>query len=175
MPWKRGSTDTNRPLAPFGMACVHSFSATCGASRLATAQALGGLKIKAPLPATSHLLLEALSQALTSGGRNAESRCKYSSAWRVASDLMVISPFSLTSSAPKARNKAPSQSTLSVAPPSGSPNGYPALWHLSAASKKLSQVQSSTALLGAPPAGNIDNRSMPARSFMRSMRLQAVR
>ena len=74
MPWKRGKTETNLPWGPFGMACVQSLSATCGASRLATAQALGGLKIKVPLPATSHLLLEALSQALTSGGKNADRR-----------------------------------------------------------------------------------------------------
>jgi hypothetical protein len=73
-PWKRGSTDTNRPLGPFGIAWVHSFSATCGASRLATAHALGGLKIRAPLPEISHLLLDVLSQALTSGGRNFASR-----------------------------------------------------------------------------------------------------
>jgi hypothetical protein len=46
-------------------------SAICGASRLATAQALGGFMISAPLPEISHLLLEASSQAATSGGRNA--------------------------------------------------------------------------------------------------------
>jgi hypothetical protein len=39
-------------------------------------QALGGLKIKAPLPETSHLLFEALPQALTSAGRNADSRLR---------------------------------------------------------------------------------------------------
>src|SRR5262249_28548895 len=122
MPWKRGSTDTKRPLAPLGMACVHSFSATCGASRLATAQALGGLKISAPLPDTSHLLLEALSQARRPGGRNCDRRWRESSASRMASDSTVISPLASTSSAPNARKKAPSQSTLSVVTPSGKPN-----------------------------------------------------
>src|SRR5436305_1090406 len=73
-PWNRGSMATKRPRGPFGIACVHSLSATCGASRLATAHALGGLKINAPLPEISHLLLELLSQALTSGGRNANNR-----------------------------------------------------------------------------------------------------
>ena len=107
MPWKRGRTDTNRPLGPLGMPCVQSFSATCGASRLATAQALGGLKIKAPLPETSHLLLEALSQAPTSGGRNSPSRLRYSRACRTASDFTVMLPLASTSSAPCARKNAP--------------------------------------------------------------------
>src|SRR4051812_29648229 len=115
------------------MPCVQSCSATLGASRFATAQALGGLKIKAPLPETSHLLLEALSQAWTSGGRNAESRLQYSRTWPTAFEVTVMLPLASTSSAPKARKRAPIQSALSVVPPSGSPNGNPALWHFSAA------------------------------------------
>src|SRR5258707_12500944 len=100
MPWKRGRTDTNLPLGPLGMPCVQSFSATCGASRLATAHALGGVKIKAPLPETSHLLLEALSHALTSGGRKAASRGGYSIASRARSHGAVTLPFAAASSAP---------------------------------------------------------------------------
>jgi hypothetical protein len=49
------------------MPWVHNFSATFGASRLATAQALGRFMISAPLPEID-LLLEALSQAGASGG-----------------------------------------------------------------------------------------------------------
>src|SRR5262247_314134 len=56
-PWKRGSVETKRPLGPFGMAGVHSCSATFGVSRLATAHALGGLKIKAPLPETRNFVV----------------------------------------------------------------------------------------------------------------------
>ncbi len=63
-----------RPLGPDGMPCVHSCSAILGASRLATAQALGGFMISAPLPDTSHLLLEASSQDGESGGKNWASR-----------------------------------------------------------------------------------------------------
>jgi hypothetical protein len=37
---------------------------------LATAQALGGFRINAPLPEINHLLFEASSQAATPGGRN---------------------------------------------------------------------------------------------------------
>ena len=55
------------------MPWVQSCSAICGASRLATAHELGGFMISAPLPAISHLLLEVLSQAGASGGRNCAS------------------------------------------------------------------------------------------------------
>ena len=43
---------------------------------VSVAQALGGFMIIAPLPDTSHLLLEASSQAGTSGGRKAIRRFK---------------------------------------------------------------------------------------------------
>ena len=73
MPQKYGRNGAKRPFGPDGMPCVQHCSATCGASRLATAQALGGFMISAPLPETSYLLFEALSQAGASGGRNCAS------------------------------------------------------------------------------------------------------
>src|SRR5512132_3414791 len=66
---KKGRYGAKRPFGPAGKPWVQHCSATCGASRLATAQALGGFMIIAPLPETSHLLLDASSQAATSGGR----------------------------------------------------------------------------------------------------------
>src|SRR5216117_1451715 len=71
VPQKYGTNGANRPFGPAAMPWVQHFSATCGASRLATAQALGGFMISAPLPEISHLLLEASSHAGTSGGRKA--------------------------------------------------------------------------------------------------------
>src|SRR5439155_3921153 len=167
-PWKRGRTDTNLPLGPSGMPCVQSFSATGGLSRLATAQALGGLNMNAVLPATRASLLEALSQAPTSGGRNWVSLFKYSRAWRTGSDFTVILPLASTISAPKARKKAPSHSTLSVVTPSGKPKENPALWHFSAAPRKASQVQASAALVGWARAGYIGRMSIPACCVIRS-------
>src|SRR5436190_7926085 len=73
MPQKYGRKGANRPFGPDGMPWVHNCSATCGASRLATAQELGGFMISAPLPEIRYLLLEALSQAGASGGRNCAS------------------------------------------------------------------------------------------------------
>src|SRR5262245_43647319 len=74
MPQKYGMQGVKRPLGPAGMPCVHNCSATCGASRLATAQALGGLRISALLPETRILLLEASSHAGASGGKKRASR-----------------------------------------------------------------------------------------------------
>src|SRR6266545_8136045 len=70
IPQKKGRHGAKRPFGPFGKPWVQHCSATCGASRLATAQALGGFMIMAPLPETSQRLLEASSQDPTSGGRN---------------------------------------------------------------------------------------------------------
>src|SRR5579871_3632407 len=98
---------------------VQSCSAIFGASRLATAQALGGFMIKAPLPAISHLLLLASSQANTSGGSTATSFLNHSSTWRVASEATVILPSSSTSCAPYELNTVPVQSTASASVPSG--------------------------------------------------------
>src|SRR5436309_12080463 len=66
---KYGRYGANLPFGPAGNPWVQHCSATCGASRLATAQALGGFMISAPRPETSHLLLLASSHAATSGGR----------------------------------------------------------------------------------------------------------
>ena len=101
-------------------------AATLGASRFATAQALGGLQIRAPRPETSHLLLEASSQAGASGGRNWASFRKYSMACRTSSDLTFNCPSSVTSLAPKAWKIAPAVSTESVVWPSPMPTMRPA-------------------------------------------------
>src|SRR5262245_23982277 len=74
MPQKYGRNGAKRPPGPLGNPCVQHSSATCGASRLATAQALGGFMMSDPLPDTSHLLLLLSSQAGASGGRNCASR-----------------------------------------------------------------------------------------------------
>src|SRR5437016_5404970 len=71
MPARKGVNETKRPFGPFGIAKVQHCSATAGASRLATAQALGPLRISAPRPEISQRLLEASSHATVSGGRNA--------------------------------------------------------------------------------------------------------
>src|ERR1700745_860021 len=62
---------SKRPCGPLGGWKAHNSSAPLGASRTATAQAPGGFMIRAPWPETSHLLLPALSQANTLGGRSA--------------------------------------------------------------------------------------------------------
>src|SRR5579872_6558882 len=72
-PQKYGRNGANRPFGPAGKPCVQHCSATCGASRLATAQALGGFKIIALFPAIRILLLEESSHEGASGGRNAMS------------------------------------------------------------------------------------------------------
>src|SRR5687767_935614 len=76
MPQKYGMKGVNRPFGPTGMPCVHNCSATFGASRLATAHALGGFKIEAPFPAISHLLFEASSHAGASAGKKRASRAE---------------------------------------------------------------------------------------------------
>src|SRR6516164_11736152 len=105
------------------MPCVHNCSATCGASRLATAQALGGFMISEPLPAIRYLLFDALSHAGASGGSHCASFLYYSSAWRTASVLTDTLPLASTSSAPKDWKIAPAVSTLSSVTPSPMPNG----------------------------------------------------
>src|SRR5271166_3973274 len=112
---------SNRPLGPLGDGKVQSCSAICGASRLATAQALGGFMIKAPLPEISHLLLPASSQAKTSGGRTGTSFWNQASTWRTGSDLTVMLPSSSTKFAPWLANTAPTQSTESEVVPRGMP------------------------------------------------------
>jgi len=61
---KYGPYGAKRPLGPAGNPWVHNCSASCGASRFGDRPALGGFNISAPLPAISHLLFEASSQAV---------------------------------------------------------------------------------------------------------------
>src|SRR5436190_23756055 len=120
------------PFGPTGVGKVQSCSATFGASRLATAQAEGALKIRALWPEISALLFDASSQAKTLGGKNGTVFLNHSSTARVASLLTVMSPFSLTSTAPWLLNTAPTHCTASLVVLTGMPNGKPALWHFSA-------------------------------------------
>src|SRR5262245_21291652 len=105
MPHRYGRNGAKRPLGPDGKLCVQHCSATWGASRLATAQALGGFMISEPLPEISHLLLLLSSHAGASAGRNWASLAMYSRAWRTLSDFTVMLPFSFTSMAPWAWKK----------------------------------------------------------------------
>src|SRR5262249_15801596 len=140
--------------------------------RLATAHAEGGLKMSEPLPDISHLLLDASSQAGTSGGKYSISFLPKSRTLRTVSVLTVILPLASTRSAPKERNRAPTHFCVSVVPPIGSPNAYPALCSFCAAVEKVSQVQSATPAAGSAPAGYMACTSMPACSFSRSNRVQ---
>src|ERR1700741_3690228 len=99
------------------MPCVHNCSATCGASRLATAHALGGFMISEPLPAIRYLLLEALSHAGASGGSHCASFLYYPSAWRTASDLTETLPLASNRAAPNDWKIAPSVSTFASVTP----------------------------------------------------------
>src|SRR5258706_10972822 len=90
IPQKYGRYGWNRPLGPRGAGNVHNCSATFGLSRLATAHALGGVMIKAPLPETSHLLFDASSHANTSRGRNGTSLFMYSSTCFSASHFTLM-------------------------------------------------------------------------------------
>src|ERR1043165_4802053 len=151
VPQKYGRNGATRPFGPAGKPCVQHCSATCGASRLATAQALGGFMISAPRPETSHLLFDASSHAGASGGKNFASLTEYSSAWRTASVFTVMSPLALTRYAPYALNHAPAVSTESVVWPRPMPNAKPAFWQASAALRNVSKFQLSA--FGALPAG----------------------
>src|SRR5947199_5959323 len=128
-----------RPFGPTGVGKVHNCSATFGASRLATAQAEGALKIRALWPEMRALLFEASSQAKTLGGKNGTAFLNHSSTIFVASLLTVISPLASTSCAPWVLNIEPTHCTASLVVLIGMPNGKPALWHFSAACRKKSQ------------------------------------
>src|SRR5262249_21665000 len=163
----------SRPLGPLGGGNVQSCPAICGESRLATAQAEGGFMISAPLPATSHLLLPASSQAKTSGGKNGTAFLNHSSTRFVSSDFTVTLPSASTRVDPWLANTAPTQSTESDVVPSGMPNGKPALAHFSAAVRKKSQVHLSVnSLSSGALAGYILVTSRPTCSLNRSMRAQ---
>src|SRR6202166_992895 len=85
MPQKYGRWGTMRPFGPRGLENVQQSSATCGASRLATAQAEGGFQISALLPEIKARLLEASSYWTVSAGMNGISRWQYSIASRTVS------------------------------------------------------------------------------------------
>src|SRR5215467_804784 len=109
------------------MSCVQHCAATCGLSRLATDQALGGFMMLEPLPEMSQRLLPASSHAYTSGGLNGISFLKYSSATRVSLESTLMLSFSSTITEPKPRNMAPVESMASLVCPIGRPMGKPAL------------------------------------------------
>ena len=92
MPQKYGRCGTRRPFGPRGLGKVQQSAATCGASRLATAQAEGGFQISAALPEISARLFEASSHCTASGGMNFTIFWQYSIAAITLSDSMVISP-----------------------------------------------------------------------------------
>src|ERR1041384_2162203 len=100
VPQKNGTAASNRPCGPFGDGKCQTCSATLGASRTATAQADGGLKISEACPEIRNLLFEASSQANASGGRNGTSFLNHSSTCLVASDLTVMLPSLSTIRAP---------------------------------------------------------------------------
>src|SRR5215208_6648490 len=91
-PQKNGTVGSIRPLGPFGDGNVHSCSAIGRASRTATAQADGGLKISALCPEIRALLFEESSQAKTPDGRNGTRRFHHSSTCFISSDLTVMLP-----------------------------------------------------------------------------------
>src|SRR3954462_15946498 len=124
MPQKNGRKGVNRPSAPAGKGAYQHFSATCGASRFATAQAEGGLNTSADLPEMSARLLEASSQAQISAGMCGDSRMTYSAAcFSLSLPRMVTCPSASIMLAPKLRNSAPTQSTASEYCPIGRAKG----------------------------------------------------
>src|SRR5579872_2660198 len=142
-PQKYGRCGTRRPFGPRGLGNVQQSAATCGASRLATAQADGGFQISAALPEISARLFEASSQLIASEGMNFTMRSAYSIAWRTLSDSMTMLPFASTRSAPKAPNVAPQVWFASVLFwPQPKPTGTPFLNDASATFNCVSYVQS---------------------------------
>src|SRR5213595_2710900 len=106
MPQNEGCAGSKRPFGPLGAEKCQHCSATFGASRTATAQAEGGLKISELWPEINALLFDESSQANTSGGRNGTSFLNHSSTCLVASDLTVMLPSLSTICAPWPRNTA---------------------------------------------------------------------
>src|SRR5438067_2046712 len=160
MPQYEGCAGSKRPFGPFGDGKCQHCSATFGASRTATAQAEGGLKISAAWPEINALLLLESSQANTSGGRNGTSFLNQPRTCFTGSDLTVMLPSLSTNSAPCAVKTAPTQFAVSPVWPIARPNGWPALKHFSAACRKKSQVHLSvSSLLGGFSDGYIWVRS----------------
>src|SRR5437764_12244617 len=161
------------PFGPTGVGKVHNCSATFGASRLATAQAEGALKIRALWPEISALLLDASSQAKTLGGKDGTVFLNHSSTIRIASLRTVMLPLASTSCAPWLLNIEPTHCTASLVVLIGMPNGKPALCAFPAACEKNSQVQAAvSSLSGGAPAGYILVISSPTICFIKSMRAQ---
>src|SRR5690349_15532470 len=100
MPQKRLIPVSYLPFGPFGGWKVQSCSATLGASRFATAQALGEFIIRVLWPEISALLFEASFHAKTVGGKNGTAFLNHSSTCLVASELTVILPSSSTKRTP---------------------------------------------------------------------------
>ena len=169
MPQKYGRNGAKRPFGPAGKPCVQHCSATCGASRLATAQALGGFMISAPLPETSHLLFEASSQAGASGGRNGGKLLVVLE--RLADVVGLDRDVALgvdELGAEGLEDRAGGVDRVGGRAEPDAERRSRALWQASAALRKVSSVQLSA--LGALPAGYIACTSMPACCFIRSMR-----
>src|SRR6516165_7897713 len=125
VPQKNGTAAKKRPFGPFGGAKVHNCSATFGASRTATAQAEGGLKIREPWPEIRYLLFDASSQAKPSFGISGTSFLNHSSTCLVASELIVMLPSWSTIAAPWLRNTGSIQLTESLVTPSPTPIRWP--------------------------------------------------
>ena len=100
MPQKTELKARKRPAGPRGTSQCHRCRATSGLSRLATAHALGGLKMALPVPEMSQRLLLASSHAYTLSGMTVASRVRYSRASRTASESAAISPCAFTMAAP---------------------------------------------------------------------------
>src|ERR1700730_3832743 len=100
MPQKRLIPVSYRPFGPFGGWNVQSCSATLGAARFATAQALGERMVKALWPRMNALLLGASFHAKTVGGKNGTAFLNHSRACLVASEFTVILPSSSTNRTP---------------------------------------------------------------------------
>jgi len=129
------------------------------------------VKISADRPPWMARLFEASSQAQTSLGRNRASRTMYSTAARSFGLLRTVGlPSASSIDAPKDVKSAPTQSTASERLPIGRPNGTPAAWHRSAATRNASQVQYSAVKPRRSSAGPISRGSIPACCLRRSIR-----
>src|SRR5438132_14075045 len=84
VPQKNGTAASKRPFGPFGEGKCQTSWATFGASRTATAQAEGGMKISVPWPEIRYLLFEESSQAKASFGIYGTGSLNNSSTWRGA-------------------------------------------------------------------------------------------
>ena len=125
--------------------------------------------ISAPWPEIRNLLFEASSHANTSGGRTFTSFCAYSSTCRTASDLTVMLPLASTSCAPKrGRSHPPSRPVGGGADAACRTDCRPCG---TSRRPRGTRPRSRRRALAAAAAGYIASTSMPAYSFMRSMRV----